>query len=92
MDWTQIVLAVLVVAAAAALVFWREKAKVGFTQGGSFVKDVVEETKKITWPGREELKRATMVIIAFVIVVAVIIGLMDVILQFLLVRLPGRVG
>lgn len=47
---------------------------------------------KITWPSQDELRRATIVILIFVIVVALIIGAMDLILQWLLVRLPSRLG
>ena len=92
MSWVQITLAILVVVVAAALIIWREKARATGVEFSTFLRDVVEEVKKITWPGKDELRRATLVILAFVLVVAVVIGTMDVVLQFLLVRLPGRLG
>lgn len=43
-----------------------------------FVGEVVEELKKVTWPDFPQLKNATLVIIVFVIIVAIIIWLMDI--------------
>jgi preprotein translocase subunit SecE len=43
-----------------------------------FVGEVVEELKKVTWPDFPQLKNATLVIIVFVIIVALIIWLMDI--------------
>ncbi|HQU34427.1 MAG TPA: preprotein translocase subunit SecE, partial [Thermoanaerobaculaceae bacterium] len=48
-----------------------------------FVGQVQAEVKKVTWPDRQQLKSMTGVIILFVIVVAILIGLMDVILQLI---------
>lgn len=88
----QIVLAVLIVAGLLAMVVWRQRTIAYAGNANRFLREVVEEVKKITWPGREELRKATMVILVFVLVVALVIGIMDLILQFLLVRLPGRLG
>ena len=90
MGWPQIALAVLVVALAVAALVWREKATKLVLDLRNFLRDVVEEVKKITWPTRDDLRKMTMVIVAFVLVVALVIGAMDVVLQFLLVRLPGN--
>ena len=43
-----------------------------------FFNETVEELKKVTWPDFPQLKNATLVIIVFVIIVAVIIWLMDI--------------
>jgi preprotein translocase subunit SecE len=43
-----------------------------------FVGEVFEELKKVTWPDFPQLKNATLVIIVFVIIVAIIIWLMDI--------------
>ena len=43
-----------------------------------FVGEVMEELKKVTWPDFPQLKNATLVIIVFVIIVAIIIWLMDI--------------
>ena len=42
-----------------------------------FVGEVVDELKKVTWPDFPQLKNATLVIIVFVVIVAIIIWLMD---------------
>lgn len=42
-----------------------------------FTMEVVEELKKVTWPDYQQLKNATLVIIVFVTIVALIILAMD---------------
>ena len=42
-----------------------------------FFSEVVEELKKVTWPDRDQLKNATLVIIVFVLIVSAIIWVMD---------------
>jgi preprotein translocase subunit SecE len=42
-----------------------------------FVEDVQVEMRRVTWPDREQLRNATAVILVFVIIIAIIIGLMD---------------
>ncbi|PYO70050.1 MAG: preprotein translocase subunit SecE [Gemmatimonadetes bacterium] len=46
---------------------------------------VPAEVRKVTWPSWEELKKATGVIIVFVILLGVLIGLMDSTLQLVFV-------
>ncbi|MBA3917889.1 MAG: preprotein translocase subunit SecE [Gemmatimonadaceae bacterium] len=55
----------------------------------TFYHDVVAEMKKVTWPDRAQLQSATVQIIVFVLLLGAVIGLVDVALQFLLVRLPA---
>ena len=54
----------------------------------SFYHDVMAEMKKVTWPDRAQLQQATIQIIVFVLFLGAIIALMDLGLQFFLVRLP----
>ena len=42
-----------------------------------FTEDVQVEMRRITWPDREQLRNATAVILVFVLVLAVVIGVMD---------------
>jgi preprotein translocase SecE subunit len=49
------------------------------------VVQVPGEVRKVTWPTWDELKKATGVIIVFVIALGLLIGFMDSLLQFLLV-------
>jgi len=46
---------------------------------------VPAEVRKVTWPSWDELKKATGVIVVFVIFLGVLIGLMDSVLQLVLV-------
>jgi preprotein translocase subunit SecE len=55
----------------------------------TFYNDVVAEMKKVTWPDRPQLQSATIQIIVFVLLLGALIGLVDVALQFALVRLPS---
>jgi preprotein translocase subunit SecE len=82
----------LALAAAAALVVWRAAVKRTALAVTQYLGEVKGEVAKITWPSQDELRRATIVILIFVVVVALIIGAMDIILQWLLVRLPSRLG
>jgi preprotein translocase subunit SecE len=80
----------LVLVAMVALVIWRDKVKSGSQDFAKFLSDVVAESKKISWPTREELRKYTVVILMFVVLVALIIGTMDIVLQWLLVSLPSH--
>jgi len=55
-----------------------------------FLRDVRAEIRKVTWPTWEELKKATGVIIVFVIALGLLIGFMDTILQFVLVTTVSK--
>lgn len=93
MDLVMIVLAVLLLAAMAALVVWRERVKVLARGTATFVTEVLAEIKKVTWPDRDQLKNATLVIMGFVAVMATIIGVMDIVLQWIFVSaLPKVLG
>ena len=50
---------------------------VGMKDVQQFVEDVQMEMKRVTWPDREQLRNATAVILVFCIIIAIIIGLMD---------------
>ena len=91
MSWWGYAGVALLLAAAVALVVWRDRVKSGSKDFAHFLSDVSAEVKKITWPTRDDLRKATMVILLFVVVVAIIIGTMDIVLQWLLVRLPSRI-
>ena len=84
---------VAMLAAATALVVWRERVKVAARGTALFVGEVQAEVKKVTWPDRQQLKNATLVIIGFVLVMALVIGLMDIVLQTIFVNaLPRWLG
>ena len=53
---------------------------------GPFLSDVRSEMKKVTWPDRKQLFELTRVVIIFVFIIAVLIWLLDTILQAILVQ------
>jgi preprotein translocase SecE subunit len=55
-----------------------------------FLREVRGEIQKVTWPGMEELRKATVVIVIFVAILGVVIGLMDMLLQLVFVTGVAR--
>ena len=53
----------------------------------SFYQAVLAEMKKVTWPDVPDVRRATIAIIVFVLLLGLAIWLMDVVLQQVLVKL-----
>lgn len=54
-----------------------------------FYHDVMAEMKRVTWPDRKTLTDSTIRIIIFVLFLGALIALVDIGLQFFLVRLPA---
>ncbi len=52
----------------------------------SFYTDVVAEMRKVTWPDRPQLQDTTIKIIIFVLFLGALIGIVDLIIQSILVR------
>ncbi len=52
----------------------------------TFYNEVLVEMRKVTWPDRAQLKDMTIKIIIFVLFIGAVIGLIDLVLQFVLVR------
>lgn len=52
----------------------------------TFYNEVIAEMRKVTWPDRAQLQDTTIKIIIFVLFLGALIGLVDVILQLVLVR------
>ncbi len=86
MNWATIAIAVVALAAAAAMVVWREQVRAAARSTGAFVSEVNGEVRKVTWPDRQQLRQMTGVIILFVIAVTILIGVMDIILQGVFVK------
>jgi preprotein translocase subunit SecE len=57
-----------------------------------FLVGVREEMKKVTWPTRDELTKATRMIVVLSIVLGILIGLMDFVLQAILVGGVARLA
>ena len=45
-----------------------------------FVREVIAEFRKVTWPSRQELINSTVVVIAVTMVVALFLGSVDIVL------------
>ena len=55
----------------------------------SFLREAFHEVRhKTTWPDRAQILQATWAILAFVLVIGAVIGLMDILLNQLLVKVP----
>ncbi len=62
------------------------------SQTRGFLVGVREELKKVTWPTRDELVKATRMIVVLAIVLGVVIGLMDWLLQLIFVEGIARLA
>ncbi|MBI4541747.1 MAG: preprotein translocase subunit SecE [Gemmatimonadetes bacterium] len=92
MSWLALAGVAAAVAVAAALVVWRERVRETARASVAFLYDVRGEIQKVTWPDKQQLRNATLVILAFVGIVALLIGALDIVLQWLVVTLPGRLS
>ena len=54
-----------------------------------FLKEVVAELRKVTWPTKDELIGSTIVVIVVSLVIAIFIGIVDRILGFVVQALFG---
>ena len=90
MNWGLTALAVVLVAALAAMLVWRAQVTATTKEFVQFLQEVRGEVQKITWPDKLQLRNATMVILGFVAFVALLIGAMDLVLQWLVVTLPSK--
>jgi preprotein translocase subunit SecE len=52
----------------------------------NFYQEVVTEMRKVTWPDRAQLKDTTIKIIIFVLFIGAVLGVVDVLLQLILVE------
>ena len=52
-----------------------------------FVREVVAEFRKVTWPSRQELINSTVVVITVTVVVSLFLGLVDVVLARVVERI-----
>jgi len=57
-----------------------------------FIEECFEELSKVTWPDREQLRSATMVVILFVFLISAVIWIMDVASRWTIGRIMGIFG
>jgi len=63
-----------------------------FHRSTAFLVAVREELKKVTWPTRPELIKATRMIVVLSIILGLTIGLLDWLLQLILVEGVARIA
>ena len=57
-----------------------------------FVEECWIELQKVTWPDREQLQNATIVVLAFTIVISLVIWMMDAAVRFIIDQIMGIFG
>lgn len=55
-----------------------------------FLREVVEELKKVSWPSRKELKNSTGLVIFSMLMLMVFIGVIDLVLNAIIGLIIGR--
>jgi preprotein translocase subunit SecE len=63
-----------------------------FRDTPQFVRECWEELTKVTWPDRDQLRNATLVVIVFTMAISVVIWLMDMTVGFLIRSFMGLFG
>jgi preprotein translocase subunit SecE len=58
----------------------------------AFLEESWGELQKVTWPDRDQLQNATLVVIAFTIAISVVIWTMDGVVRFILNQIMGIFG
>jgi preprotein translocase subunit SecE len=64
----------------------------GVARAGTFLQNVRAEMRKVTWPSRDELVKATRMILVLSVALGVLIGLLDFVLQLILVDGVARLA
>jgi preprotein translocase subunit SecE len=63
-----------------------ESLKQPVTRSREFLEECWTELKKVHWPSRKETQAATLVVIIGVVVVAIYLGLVDIVLSWVIRR------
>ncbi|MHB1193159.1 MAG: preprotein translocase subunit SecE [Longimicrobiales bacterium] len=58
----------------------------------TFLEESWGELQKVTWPDRDQLQNATLVVIAFTIAISLVIWMMDGVVRFTLNQILGIFG
>jgi preprotein translocase subunit SecE len=57
-----------------------------------FLEECWAELLKVTWPDRDQLQNATLVVVAFTIAISLVIWMMDGVVRFLVNQIMGIFG
>lgn len=63
-----------------------------FRDTRTFVQESWAELQKVTWPDKDQLQNATLVVIAFTMAISVVIWVMDGVVRFVLNQIMGIFG
>ena len=58
----------------------------------NFLDECWIELQKVTWPDKDQLQNATIVVVAFTIAISLVIWLMDGAVRFILAQIMGIFG
>jgi len=58
----------------------------------TFLEESWVELRKVTWPDKDQLQNATLVVIAFTVAISLVIWLMDGAVRFILSQIMGIFG
>lgn len=58
----------------------------------TFLEECWVELQKVTWPDRDQLKQATLVVIVFTIAISLVIWMMDSVVRFVVNQIMGIFG
>jgi len=58
----------------------------------TFLEESWGELQKVTWPDRDQLQNATLVVIAFTVAISLVIWMMDGVVRFILNQILGIFG
>ena len=58
----------------------------------TFLEECWVELQKVTWPDREQLQNATIVVLAFTLAISLVIWLMDGVVRFIIDQIMGIFG
>lgn len=84
------VFSALAASAVVAGLIWRQPLLAFAAKSTAYVREVRVEIRKVSWPTWEDLRRSTVVIIIIVVLVGAIIGLMDLLFQWILIDVFSR--
>jgi preprotein translocase subunit SecE len=62
------------------LIFWESRVREKIRQLVEFLKEVRSETKRVSWVSRKQVLGATLVVLILVIIMAIYLGIIDLII------------
>jgi preprotein translocase subunit SecE len=58
----------------------------------TFLEESWGELRKVTWPDKDQLQNATLVVIAFTVAISLVIWMMDGVVRFIIAQIMGIFG